>query len=89
MAAVEQGADPATTYYDSQPLHLYLGPGAVPPYWNVSTFSNTYAGPINLVQATWQSDNTVYAQLALDVGPRRIVAVAHRMGITSPLQPYP
>jgi penicillin-binding protein 1A len=89
VAAVEQGADPATTYYDSQPLHLYLGPGAVPPYWNVSTFSNTYAGPINLVQATWQSDNTVYAQLALDVGPRRIVAVAHRMGITSPLKPYP
>ena len=61
----------------------------MPPYWNVSTFSNTYAGPINLVQATWQSDNTVYAQLALDVGPRHIVAVAHRMGITSPLQPYP
>ena len=89
VAAVEQGADPATTYYDSKPLHLYLGPGAVPPYWNVSTFSNTYAGPINLVQATWQSDNTVYAQLALDVGPRNIVAVAHRMGITSPLQPYP
>ena len=61
----------------------------MPPYWNVSTFSNTYAGPINLVQATWQSDNTVYAQLALDVGPARIVAVAHRMGITSPLAPYP
>ena len=41
----------------------------MPPYWNVSTFSNTYAGRINLVNATWQSDNTVYAQLALDVGP--------------------
>ncbi len=89
VAAVEQGANPATTYYDSMPLHIYLGPGAVPPYWNVSTFSNTYAGPINLVQATWQSDNTVYAQLALDVGPGRIVTVAHRMGITSPLAPYP
>ena len=88
-AAVEQGANPATTYYTSQPLHLFLGTGAVPPYWNVSTFSNTYAGPINLVQATWQSDNTVYAQLALDLGPRRIVTVAHRMGITSPLAPYP
>ena len=88
-AAVEQGADPATTFYTSQPLHLFLGAGAVPPYWNVSTFSNTYAGPINLVQATWQSDNTVYAQLALDVGPRKIVTVAHRMGITSPLAPYP
>jgi penicillin-binding protein 1A len=89
VAAVLQGADPATTYYTSEPLHLYLGPGAVPPYWNVTTFSGTYPGRINLVQATLQSDNTVYAQLALDVGPRNIVSVAHRMGITSPLHPYP
>ena len=83
-AAVEQGANPATTFYDSQPLHLFLGQGAVPPYWDVRTFSNTYAGRINLVQATWQSDNTVYAQLALDVGAANIVRVAHRMGIRSP-----
>jgi len=88
-AAVLQGADPAATYYTSQPLHVYLGPGSTPAYWDVNTFSNTYAGRINLVQATLQSDNTVYAQLALDVGPQNIVAVAHRMGITSPLQPYP
>jgi penicillin-binding protein 1A len=88
-AAVEQGANPATTYYVSKPLHLFLGAGSVPPYWDVSTFSNTYAGTINLVQATWQSDNTVYAQLSLDVGPKNIVKVAHRMGIRSPLQPYP
>src|SRR5450756_2262975 len=88
-AAVQEGANPATTYYVSQPLHIYLGAGAVPPYWDVSTFSNTYAGIINLVQATWQSDNTVYAQLALDLGPRKIIAVAHKMGIVSPLQPYP
>ena len=68
VAAVEEGADPATTYYNSQPLHIYLGPTAVPPFWNVATFWNTYAGSVNLVQATWQSDNTVYAQLALDLG---------------------
>ena len=89
VAAVEAGADPATTYYNSAPLHVYLGPGSVPPYWDVSTFSNSYAGRINLVQATWQSDNTVYAQLALDLGPAKIAAVAHRMGITSPLKAYP
>jgi penicillin-binding protein 1A len=88
-AAVEQGANPATTYYVSKPLHLFLGPSAVPPYWDVSTFTHSYAGAINLVQATWQSDNTVYAQLALDVGPGKIAQVAHRMGIRSPLQPYP
>ncbi len=85
-AAVEEGANPATTYYTSQPLSIPLPFGQI---WNVSTFSNTYAGTINLVQATWQSDNTVYAQLALDLGPQKIVAVAHAMGITSHLAPYP
>ena len=85
-AAVEEGANPATTYYTSMPLSIPLPFGQI---WNVSTFSNTYAGPINLVQATWQSDNTVYAQLALDLGPSKIVAVAHAMGITSHLAPYP
>jgi penicillin-binding protein 1A len=85
-AAIEQGADPATTYYDSMPLAIPLPFGQV---WSVSTFSHTYAGRINLVQATWQSDNTVYAQLAMDVGPATIVRVAHAAGITSPLAPYP
>ncbi len=89
VAAVEAGANPATTYYTSKPLHIYLGPGSVPPFWDVATFSNSYAGSINLVHATWQSDNTVFAQLALDLGPRKIVDVAHRMGITSRLRPYP
>jgi penicillin-binding protein 1A len=89
VAAVEAGANPATTYYTSQPLHIFLGPQAVPPIWNVATFSNTYAGPINLVNATWQSDNTVFAQLALDLGPAKIVAVAHEMGIQSHLTPWP
>jgi penicillin-binding protein 1A len=36
-----------------------------------------------------RSDNTVYAQMALDVGARRIVDVAKRMGITSYLNPSP
>jgi penicillin-binding protein 1A len=85
-AAIEQGADPATTYYDSRPLAIPLPGGQV---WQVSTFSHAYAGPINLVQATWASDNTVYAQLALDVGPANIVRLAHAAGIQSPLAPYP
>ena len=89
VAAVEAGANPQTTYYDSKPLQIYLGPHHVPAYWDVATFSHTYAGPINLVQATWQSDNTVYAQLAMDLGAKKIVAVAHQMGISSPLPAWP
>ena len=86
-AAIEEGIDPNTTYYASQPLSLQL-PGTTKP-WTVHTFSNSYAGVINLVQATLQSDNTVYAQLVLDVGVDHLIDVAKRMGITSYLNANP
>lgn len=48
-------------------------------------------GFVTLEQGTSSSLNTVYAQVALheDVGPERVVEVAHRMGIRSPLTPVP
>ena len=48
-------------------------------------------GFITLEEATYNSINTVYAQVALDdrVGPDKVVEVAHRMGIRSPLTPVP
>ena len=85
-AAIEQGADPATTYYTSMPVSIPLPFGQI---WNVTTFSHTYAGTINLVQATWLSDNTVYAQLAMDVGPANIVRVAHAAGDHEPPEALP
>jgi penicillin-binding protein 1A len=86
-AAVEQGADPATTYYVSHPLHITFPNGGPP--WDVRTFDGTAYGPSNLIQATLRSDNTVYAQLVLDVGAKNVVRLAHKMGITSPLQAVP
>ena len=87
-AAVAQGIDPESTYYVSQPLHIWNGPYSDPPYWDVATYSHSYAGRINLVDATLQSDNTVYAQLAMDLGPRRVAAMARRLGINTRLRPY-
>ena len=55
----------------------------------MNTYGNNYYGTSTVVQATLRSDNTVYAQMALDVAPQRIVDVAHRMGITSPLDATP
>ena len=89
IAAVEQHANPATTFYNSHPLHIYLGPGAVPPYWDVYTAEKSAGGRMNLVQATLASDNTVFAQLCLDLGPAAIVKVAHEMGVTTKLMAVP
>jgi penicillin-binding protein 1A len=71
----------------SLPLEISY-PGATKP-WKVKTFGNNYSGISTVLQATLRSDNTVYAQMALDVGARRIVDVAERMGITSYLNPSP
>ncbi len=51
-AAIEEGIDPSTTYYVSQPLSLKL-PGTSKP-WTVHTFGNTYAGTIISSRPPWK-----------------------------------
>ena len=84
--AIKQGIDPYSTYYESKPLDLTL-----PEYghWEVHTADEGYQGTINLQQATVTSDNTVFAQLDLDVGPENVAATAKSMGITTHLQGLP
>jgi penicillin-binding protein 1A len=86
-AALEMGIDPWRTYYMSTPVTL-MYPGAIKP-WKVTTYGHDYYGPSTIVQATLRSDNTVYAQMSLDVGVDRIIDVAQRMGITSELNADP
>jgi penicillin-binding protein 1A len=84
--AIKEGVNPNSTYYVSKPLNLHdpkYGP------WQVKTFGNDYLGRVSLVQATLHSDNTVYAQLDLDVGPDKVAETAKSMGITTHLNGYP
>src|SRR4051812_13956307 len=84
--AVLQGANPDTTIYVSKPVNLQIpGYGT----WSPRTYSNTYSGAETLTQATLQSDNSVYAQLDLDVGPDKVAETAKLMGITSKLEGLP
>ena len=46
-------------------------------------------GGTNLVEGTVHSFNTLYAQLILQVGPKKAIDMAHRIGITTPLQAVP
>src|SRR4029078_1815452 len=85
--AVNDGINPATSTYVSAPFTYQPDPAI--PAWDVSTYSHTYSGPITIQQATLQSDNTVYAQLTLDVRHQSVAAMAHRLGVQSPLQPVP
>jgi penicillin-binding protein 1A len=86
MTALRRGIDPLTTTYSSMPLKFTdarWGP------IDVKTYDNTYAGRINLVRATLKSDNSVFEQLDLDVGPKAVRDTAYDMGITTKLNGYP
>ena len=79
--------DPNQTYYTSK----FLPAGWLPedPTWSVHTAEETYQGTISVAKATTVSDNTVFAQLAADLGWDKLDQTAHAMGITSPLDGNP
>jgi penicillin-binding protein 1A len=86
--ALSRGVDPNSTYYFSHTLE----PGWLPkfPTYEVKTFEGTSLDKsINLVNATLTSDNTVYAQLAADLGQSTITQMAYKMGVKTHLSSYP
>jgi penicillin-binding protein 1A len=84
--AVLKGVNPDQVSYVSKPLALNLPDGQI---WKVKTYGGDYAGRINLTRATLRSDNTVYAQLDLDLGPKNVAHTAHMMGIQTQLDGLP
>jgi penicillin-binding protein 1A len=86
-AAIAEGMNPDSTYYTSAPFHYQ--PDPYTPAWDVQTYDHTYAGSISVTSATLRSDNTVYAQLTLDVGPDKVAEMAHRLGVKSHLDVVP
>ncbi|HET8652897.1 MAG TPA: transglycosylase domain-containing protein [Gaiellaceae bacterium] len=83
-AAIAEGVNPDSTYYTSAPFRYQTDPLSEP--WEVSTYSHEYLGSTSISNATLSSDNTVYAQLTLDLGPEKVAAMAHRLGVRSNLK---
>jgi penicillin-binding protein 1A len=83
-AAVAEGIDPDSTTYVSRPF-TYQVPGSTKP-WEVETYSHEYLGSTSVASATLASDNTVFAQLTLDLGADKVAAMAHRLGVRSNLK---
>lgn len=85
-AAIHEGIDPDSTHYVSKPLSIndpVYGP------WEVRTYGDSYRGTIDVTAATLASDNSVYAQLALDVGPDKVADMARALGVKTKLDGYP
>ncbi|HEY6962690.1 MAG TPA: transglycosylase domain-containing protein [Gaiellaceae bacterium] len=56
--------------------------------WDVHNNADEAEGTMNLIDATANSVNTIFAQLVTQVGPDAVVRMAHRLGIQSVLHPY-
>src|ERR671917_280997 len=84
--AVDQGIAPETMYV-SEHLEVPMGEGEDP--YVVDNYDFIERGPITLEKATADSDNTVFVQLALDLGLQRVVDMAHELGIESEVDAYP
>jgi penicillin-binding protein 1A len=55
--------------------------------WEVTNYEGASFGQVNLIDATVDSINTVYAQLVDSLGPEKVVDMAKQLGITSALDP--
>jgi penicillin-binding protein 1A len=86
-AAINEGMNPDTTYYTSAPFHYQ--PDPYTPAWDVQTYDRSYSGSVSVESATLASDNTVYAQLTLDVTPAKVAEMAHKLGVLSHLDVVP
>jgi penicillin-binding protein 1A len=80
MTALRRGVNPNTTRYTSVSPTRINDPKYGAPF-EIKTYGGTSGGNMNLVQATLRSDNSVYIQLALDLGPDKVADTAVDMGI--------
>jgi penicillin-binding protein 1A len=85
--AVMRHIDPSSTFYVSAPFTYQPDPNI--PAWEVSTYDHSYSGWTSIENATIRSDNTIFAQLTVDVGPENVAATAKRMGVRTPLLAVP
>jgi penicillin-binding protein 1A len=80
LAGLEAGLSPDDRF-DDAPIRVGN--------WRPRDYGRQYRGAVTMAEALAQSLNTVAVEVALRAGLDRVVAVAHRLGIASPLRPEP
>ena len=83
-AALEQDISPESIYI-SQDLTFDFEDE----YYEIHNYDYVERGEISVSEAMAESDNTVFVQLAADVGLDNVVESAEDLGITTPVDPYP
>jgi len=85
VTAISQGMPPTRKLNSSSPAVINTGTST----WTVHNSEGSGRGWITLRAATISSVNTCYARLIAELGADAVVETAHKMGITSDLDPSP
>jgi|GEM_PF-262939 penicillin-binding protein 1A len=80
LAALDAGYTPDSVLVD-QPVQIGD--------WRPKDYERRYRGPVTLKTAFADSINTISAQLVQNIGVERVIAMARRLGVTSPLPAVP
>lgn len=78
LTALENGLTPNTVRED-RPIRIKN--------WQPENYGHAYYGPVTLTKALANSLNTVSVRLTMEFGPAAVIGTAHRLGITSKLEP--
>ena len=87
-AALEAGISPGSVWASKQKSFIVPGTHGTERFV-VHNDEGAYSGSNTLTGATAFSDNSIYAEVGLKVGTKKIARLAHRMGITTPLSTNP
>ncbi len=83
-AALLSGISPSSEWSSTQKQFRVPGSGGRE-YFVVRNYGDAYYGSQSLAGATTTSDNSVYAEVGVKVGTRKIARVARRLGIRTPI----
>jgi penicillin-binding protein 1A len=83
-AALRNDISPESTYISHELAFDFQNE-----YYEIHNYDYIERGEISVSDAMAESDNTVFVQLAADVGLDNVVETAEDLGITTPVDPYP
>lgn len=85
VAALESGISP-TYVFDAQARYRHTSRAC--PGHEIGNYADASQGRLDMAAATARSSNTYFAHLLDRTGPTKLVEVARRLGITTPLEAY-
>ena len=83
-AALKKDISPQTTYVSEE-----LNFSFQDEYYAIENYDSVERGPISIYEAMAESDNTVFVQLAAEVGFENVARTARELGISTPVEAYP